>query len=151
MHRTYFGSVTADIMGIFRYFACCSLGNRPASFFIVPKNCIFKDASFELIKNLATLFPKKLQGLHGTLLYHCCTLGVGRQERTGSVRHQENTNTQSRHTPLVPDHQNSAKFPCANAAIFPSVRKTHTLFLSLTHTHTHTHVYTTSEGHLTKS
>jgi len=31
-------------------------------------------AMFELIKNLAILFPEKLQGFHRTLLYHCYTL-----------------------------------------------------------------------------
>jgi len=72
--RTYFGSVTAEIMGGFRHFAFCSLGSRLASIFIVPKNCIIGGASFELIKNLATLFPHKLQSFHGTLLYHCYTL-----------------------------------------------------------------------------
>ena len=69
--RTYFGSVTAEIMGGFCHFANCSLGNRLASFFIVPENCIFWGASFELIKPLATLLPKRLQGFHGTLVYHC--------------------------------------------------------------------------------
>ena len=38
------------------------------------QNCIFWGASFELIKNLATWFPKKLQGFHWALLYHCYTL-----------------------------------------------------------------------------
>ena len=74
--RTCFGSVTAEIMGVFRHLAFCSLGNRLASFFFVPKSCIFWGASFELMKNLATLFPKKSQGFHGTLLYHCYTLAV---------------------------------------------------------------------------
>jgi len=71
---TYFGSMTVESVGVFRHFAFCNLGNRLASFFVVPKNCIFWDASFEPIKNLATLFPKKLQGFHWTLLYHCYTL-----------------------------------------------------------------------------
>jgi len=62
--RTYFGSMTVESVGVFRHFAFCSLGNRLASFFIAPENCIFKGASFELTKNLATLFPKKLQGFH---------------------------------------------------------------------------------------
>jgi len=46
-------------------------------FFIVPKSCIFWGASFELIKNLATLDPEKLQDFHGTPLYHCYTLLIG--------------------------------------------------------------------------
>jgi len=72
--RTYFGSMTVESVGVFRHFAFCSLGNRPASFLIVPKDCIFWGASFELIINLATLFPKKLQCFHWTFLYHCYTL-----------------------------------------------------------------------------
>ena len=51
--RTYFSLVTAEIMGFSRHFAFCSLGNRLASFLIVPKNCIFWGASFELIKPLS--------------------------------------------------------------------------------------------------
>jgi len=43
-------------------------------FFIAPKNCIFWGASFELIKNLATLDPDKLQGFHGTPLCQCYPL-----------------------------------------------------------------------------
>jgi len=38
------------------------------------RTAFFKGASFEPIKNLATLIPAKLQGFHGTLLYHCYTL-----------------------------------------------------------------------------
>ena len=66
---TYFGSVTAEIMRVFCHFSFCSLGNRLASFFNVPKKCIFGGASWELTQNMATLFPKKLQGFHGTLLF----------------------------------------------------------------------------------
>jgi len=72
--RTYFGSMTVESVGFFRHFAFCSLGNRPASFFIVPKDCLFWGASFELIINLATVFPKKLQCFLWTFLYHCYTL-----------------------------------------------------------------------------
>jgi len=43
-------------------------------FLIAPKNCIFWGASFEPIKNLATLDPEKLQGFHGTPLCLCYTL-----------------------------------------------------------------------------
>ena len=71
---TYLGSMTVESVGFFRHFAFRSLGNRLASFFIVPENCILWGASCELIKNLATLFPTKLQGFHWTLLYHCYTL-----------------------------------------------------------------------------
>ena len=71
--RAYFGSITVESVGVC-HFAFCSLGNRLASFFIVPQNCIFRGASLELIKNLATLFPKTFQGFHWTLLYHCYTL-----------------------------------------------------------------------------
>jgi len=71
---TYFGSMTVESVGVFRHFAFCSLGNRLASFCIVPENCIFWGASFELITHLTTLFPKKLQGFHWTRLYHCYTL-----------------------------------------------------------------------------
>ena len=72
--RTYFGSMAIESVGVFRHFAFCSLENRLASFLIAPKNCFFWGASFELIKKLATLFPKNLQGFHWTLLYHCYTL-----------------------------------------------------------------------------
>ena len=72
--RTYFSSMTVESVRFFRHFAFCSLGNRLASFFIVAKNCIFWGAPFQLIINLATLFPKKLQGFHWNLLYHCYTL-----------------------------------------------------------------------------
>jgi hypothetical protein len=72
--RTYFGSITVESVGVFCHFAFCSLGNRLASFFIVPKKCFLWGASCELITNLATLFLKKSQGFHGTLLYHCYTL-----------------------------------------------------------------------------
>jgi len=58
--RTYFDSVTAKIMGFFRRFAFCSLGNRLASFFIVPKNCILWGTSFELIKKLGNFVPQKV-------------------------------------------------------------------------------------------
>ena len=82
--RTYFGSATAEIMGFFRHFAFCSLGNRLASFVIVPKNCFVRGASFELINNLATLFPKKLPGFHETLLHHCYALRVAPRDPWGT-------------------------------------------------------------------
>jgi len=56
--RTYFGSMTVEFVGVFRHFTFCSLGNRLASFFIVPKNCIFWGASFELIKTWQLCSPK---------------------------------------------------------------------------------------------
>jgi len=68
--QTSFGPVAVDSMEIFRHFAFGRYENRLASFLIVPKNCIFSGASFELIKTLVTLFPEKLQRFHGTLLYH---------------------------------------------------------------------------------
>ena len=43
------------------------------------ENCIFWGASFELIKNEASLSHQKVQGFHGTFLYHCYTL-VSRRE-----------------------------------------------------------------------
>jgi len=69
-----FWPVMVDYVEVFRDFACCRHGTRIATFFIEPKNCIFRGASFEPIKHLATLVPEKLQGFHGTHLYHCCTL-----------------------------------------------------------------------------
>ena len=74
--QTYFGPVTVDSVEIFRHFAFWRHGSRLASFFIVPQNCIFWGATFELIKNLATLVPEKLQGFYETLLYHCYTLSI---------------------------------------------------------------------------
>jgi len=64
--RTYFGSMTVESMGVFRHSAFCSPGNRLASFFIVPQNCIFEAhlLSSDGIKTLATLFPKNSQGFH---------------------------------------------------------------------------------------
>jgi len=49
-------------------------GIKLAIFCIAQLNCIFQRASFGLIKSLATLIPKKLQGFYGTVLYHCYTL-----------------------------------------------------------------------------
>jgi len=45
-----------------------------ANFFIEPENFIFWGISFKLMKNLAALVPKKLQGFYETLLYHCYTV-----------------------------------------------------------------------------
>ena len=72
--QTYFGSLTAKSVRGFHHFALCIKVPRLATFFIAPKNCIFWGASFEPIKNLATLGTRKLQGFHGTPLYHCSTL-----------------------------------------------------------------------------
>ena len=72
--RIYFRPVTVDSVEIFCHFAFWRHGTRLASFLIVPKNCIFWGATFELTKNLATLVPEKLQGFYGTLLYHCYSL-----------------------------------------------------------------------------
>jgi len=68
--QTQIGPVTVDSVEVSRYFAFW----RHASFLIVPKNCFFWGASFKLIKKLAMLVPKKLQGLYEILLYHCYTL-----------------------------------------------------------------------------
>jgi len=54
--------VTVDSAEIFRHFAILRDGLGVATFFIALKNCIFWDASFELIKNLATLNHEKLKG-----------------------------------------------------------------------------------------
>jgi len=75
--QTYFGPVTVDSVEIFRHFAFWRHGTRLASFFIVPKNCMFWGATFELIKNLAISVPEKSQGFYETLLYHCYTLVYG--------------------------------------------------------------------------
>jgi len=72
--QTYFGPVTVDSEEVFRHFEFWRHGSRRATVFTAPKNCIFRGASFEPIKNLATLDPEKLQGFHGTPLYHCYTL-----------------------------------------------------------------------------
>ena len=65
--------MTVDFVEIFRHFAFWRHRTRLASFFTEPKNCIFCGGTFELIKNLATLVPEKLQGFYETLLYHCYT------------------------------------------------------------------------------
>ena len=64
--------MTVDSVEIFRHFAFWrhGPGSRLASFWIVPKNCIFWGATFELRKNLATLVPENLQGFYKTLLCH---------------------------------------------------------------------------------
>jgi len=72
--RTYFGSVAVESVKVFRHFVFWRHGTRLATFFIAPAKCIFWGISFEPIKNLATLVPEKLQGLHGTPLYYCYTL-----------------------------------------------------------------------------
>ena len=72
--QTYFGPVMVDSVEIFRHFTFWCDGLSVANLFIAGENCIFGDASFELIKNLVTLNPEKLQGFHGTPLYHCYTL-----------------------------------------------------------------------------
>jgi len=55
-------------------FAFCIEANGLATFFDVPKNCIFWGTFFELIKKVASLFAEKLQGFNGNLLYHCYIL-----------------------------------------------------------------------------
>jgi len=70
----YFGLVKVDSEEIHRHFVFWRHGTRLASFIIVPQNCIFWGATFELIKNLATLVLKKLTGFYETLLYHSYTL-----------------------------------------------------------------------------
>jgi len=68
-------AVTVDSMEGFHHFEFLRHGFKLATFFIEPKNSVFwGSTSFELIKNLATLNPEKLQGFHGTPLYHCYTL-----------------------------------------------------------------------------
>ena len=76
--QTHFGLVMIDSEEVFRHFAFWRHGSRLATFFIATLNCIFGGASFEPIRNLATLDPEKLQGFHGTPLYHCYTLWTTR-------------------------------------------------------------------------
>ena len=64
-----------NLWGVSTTFAFCIKAHGLATFFIVPKNCTFWDASFEPIENLATSCAWKLQGFHGTPVYHCYTLG----------------------------------------------------------------------------
>ena len=68
--------MTVDSEEVFRHFEFWRHGSRRATVFTAPKNCIFRGASFEVIKNLATLDPEKLQGFYGTPLYHCYTLTI---------------------------------------------------------------------------
>jgi hypothetical protein len=63
-----------NMWGFSATLAFCVKAYGLATFFIAHKNCIFPGASFETIKNLATLCAQKLQGFHGTPLYHCYTL-----------------------------------------------------------------------------
>jgi len=72
--QTYFGPVTVESEEIFRHFVFWRQGSRLATFFIASMNCIFWGASFEPMKNLATLDPEKLQGFHENTLYHCYNL-----------------------------------------------------------------------------
>jgi len=74
--QAYFGPVTVDFVETFRHFAFWRHGTRLASFFIVPNDCILCGTTFELMTNLATLVPDKLQRSYETLLYHCYTLAL---------------------------------------------------------------------------
>ena len=69
--------MTVDSVETFRHGAFWRDRLKVVTFFITLKTCIFSGASFELIKNLATLNPEKLQGFHGTPLYHWYTLAFG--------------------------------------------------------------------------
>jgi len=60
---------------------------RLATFFIAPKNCIFLGAFFQPIKKLPTLGAQKLQGFHGTPLYHCYTLQYINPQHTARPNH----------------------------------------------------------------
>ena len=71
---SYFGHVATCLVRFWQYFAFWREWLRLATFFIARVNCNFWGASFELIKNLATLNPEKLKGFHWTPLYHCYTL-----------------------------------------------------------------------------
>jgi len=62
-------------------------------FLIASKNCIFWGASFEPIKNLATLDPEKWQGFHGTPLYHCYTLAHNGEGASASITKSAATTT----------------------------------------------------------
>ena len=72
--QTYCGPVAVVSVEVFRHFAFWRHGSRLATFFIAPKNCIFRGASLEPIKILATLDPEKFQGFRGAPQYHCYTL-----------------------------------------------------------------------------
>ena len=80
------GLVTVNSVEIFRHFTFWRHGTRLASFLIEPDNYLFWGASFKLIKNLAALAPKKLQGFE-SLLYHCYTLQEWRNRNL--IAHEE--------------------------------------------------------------
>ena len=66
--------MTAEYVGFSATFAFCIKANVLATFFIASKNCIFRGASFEPMKKVASLFAQKLQGFNGNPLYYCYTL-----------------------------------------------------------------------------
>jgi len=66
----HFGPMMVDSVKKIRHFACLRHGIKLAIFLNTFGNSIVQDASFELIQNLATFIPKKLQGFYGTLLHH---------------------------------------------------------------------------------
>jgi len=96
--QEYFGTVTVDSVEIFRHFAFWRHRTRLASFFIESKNCVFWGATFELIKNLATLVPEKLQGFYETLLYHCYTVTLLDASSWHSMMHHNTHVNTSRRT-----------------------------------------------------
>ena len=68
------GDVFGEILAVF-----CVLARmiKTFHFFYCRYELQFLSRIFELIKNLATLNPEKVQGFHGTPLYHCYTLRRG--------------------------------------------------------------------------
>jgi len=67
---TYFASVTAEYVEVFRHFCVLYKSARTCHFFYCTYELLFSGASFEPIKNLATSCAQKLQGFHGTPLHH---------------------------------------------------------------------------------
>jgi len=71
--RTYFGSVRAEFVGVFRHFVFCIKVPKLTTFFIASKNCIFWGTSFEPISNLNFEYRKVTRFSWNPPLYHCYT------------------------------------------------------------------------------
>jgi len=70
LDSTLFWAGGGCFCGISHHFAFLRHGCELAIFFIAPKKCIFRGAPCMLIQKLASLNLDKIQGFHGTFLYH---------------------------------------------------------------------------------
>ena len=67
--RTYFGSITVESVGVFRHLRFVASGTDLPAFLLYLRTAFLR-------RIFGALFPKKLQGFHWTLLYHCYTLPI---------------------------------------------------------------------------